>query len=123
MEAFVGSWQLEQSSDMNEIMRRLEVGFIARKAANTLKPTLTISQQEGGKFLMKTQSTFKSSELQFELGKQFNETTQDGRKVKSVFTLEADGSLKQVQTSNKQLIISRRVDGDHMINVSFGCTV
>lgn len=49
--------------------------------ANLTKPT-TIIELEGGKIILKTQSTFKSTEIIFKLGEEFDETTADDRHVK-----------------------------------------
>ena len=52
-----------------------------RLIANKLKPSQEISVADG-QWSIKTVSTFKSSELKFKLGEQFDETTPDGRNVK-----------------------------------------
>jgi len=41
-------------------------------------------KEEGGVWTIKTSTTLKSIELKFELGKEFDETTPDGREVKSL---------------------------------------
>lgn len=46
-----------------------------------LKPTTVISV-DGDKVTLKTVSTFKTTELSFKLGEEFDETTADDRKVK-----------------------------------------
>lgn len=45
------------------------------------KPT-TIIEKNGDKITIKTQSTFKNTEISFKLGEEFDETTADDRKVK-----------------------------------------
>lgn len=45
------------------------------------KPTLIISK-EGDKVVLKTQSTFKNTEISFKLGEEFDETTADDRHCK-----------------------------------------
>lgn len=57
------------------------VGLALRKMGNMVKPTLTISI-EGDKVVLKNSSTFKTTELSFKLGEEFEETTADGRNVK-----------------------------------------
>ena len=52
-----------------------------RLMASKLKPSQEISVADG-EWCIKTVSTFKTSELKFRLGQQFDETTPDGRKVK-----------------------------------------
>ena len=57
------------------------VGFATRQVANMTKPT-TIIEVNGDTVTIKTQSTFKSTEISFKLGVAFDETTADDRKVK-----------------------------------------
>lgn len=57
------------------------VGFATRKVGNMTKPT-TIISVEGDQVTLKTQSTFKNTEVSFKLGEEFDETTADDRKVK-----------------------------------------
>lgn len=45
------------------------------------KPTVIISQ-EGDKVVVRTQSTFKNTEISFKLGEEFDETTADDRNCK-----------------------------------------
>lgn len=45
------------------------------------KPTVIISQ-EAGKVVIRTQSTFKNTEISFHLGEEFDETTADDRNCK-----------------------------------------
>lgn len=56
------------------------VGLITRKMACAQKPTLIITRDEN-KIKIVTESTFKTIVLEFELGKEFDETTGDGRKM------------------------------------------
>ena len=57
------------------------VGFATRQVGNVTKPTIVISH-EGDKVVVKTQSTFKNTEISFKLGEEFDETTADDRNVK-----------------------------------------
>uniref|UniRef100_A0A0X3PUC2 Fatty acid-binding protein homolog 1 n=1 Tax=Schistocephalus solidus TaxID=70667 RepID=A0A0X3PUC2_SCHSO len=112
MDAFLGSWKLDHSEGFDEVMSRLGVNFVTRKAGNTLKPTVTVTK-EGDHYKMVTASTFKTCQFEFKLGEPFEETTLDGRKVTSTVTLEGD-VMKQVQVGDKTTEIERRIDGDHM---------
>lgn len=57
------------------------VGFATRQVGNVTKPTVIISQ-EGDKVMIRTQSTFKNTEISFTLGEEFDETTADDRNCK-----------------------------------------
>jgi fatty acid-binding protein 7 len=59
----------------------LGVGFATRQVGNVTKPTVIISQ-EGEKVVVKTQCTFKNTEISFRLGEEFDETSIDDRNCK-----------------------------------------
>ena len=76
-----------------------------RKMANTVSPTVELAKS-GDEYTLTTTSTFKSSALKFKLGEEFDEETMDGRKVKSVCTLEGN-VLTQKQNGEKPSTIVR----------------
>uniref|UniRef100_A0A452IPU2 Cytosolic fatty-acid binding proteins domain-containing protein n=1 Tax=Gopherus agassizii TaxID=38772 RepID=A0A452IPU2_9SAUR len=92
---FVGTWKLISSENFEDYMRELGVGFATRKMAGVAKPNVIISTN-GDVITIRTESTFKNTEISFKLGEEFEETTADDRKVKSILTLD-NGSLIQVQ--------------------------
>lgn len=65
------------------------VGFATRQVANMTKPT-TIIEVNGDTVIIKTQSTFKNTEISFKLG-EFDETTADDRKVQGELRKEPWG--------------------------------
>ncbi|BHF80418.1 Lipocalin / cytosolic fatty-acid binding protein [Sparganum proliferum] len=98
MDAFLGSWKLDHSDGFDEVMGRLGVNFVVRKAGNTLKPTLTITK-DGDRYKMVSSSTFKTTQFEFKMGEPFEETTPDGRKV---------------QVGDKTTEIERMIEGDRL---------
>ncbi|XP_067409666.1 fatty acid-binding protein, adipocyte-like [Emydura macquarii macquarii] len=108
---FVGTWKLISSENFEDYMRELGVGFATRKMACVAKPSVIISIN-GDVISIRTESTFKNTEFSFKLGEEFEETTADDRKVKSIITLD-NGSLIQVQKWNgKESTLKRElVDG------------
>ncbi|MBN3297687.1 FABPH protein, partial [Amia calva] len=93
------------------------VGFATRQVGSMTKPT-TIISQEGDTIILKTQSTFKNTEIKFKLGEEFDETTADDRKVKSLVTLEG-GKLIHIQKWNdKETSLVREVNGNQLVLVS-----
>nr|ABW04127.1 brain-type fatty acid binding protein [Epinephelus coioides] len=123
MEPFLGTWLLKTSENFDEYMKELGVGFATRKIGNTTKPTLIIAA-DGDKFQVKTQSLLKSTEINFKLGEEFDETTADDRKVKSVVKLE-DGKLVHLQKwDSKETSLVRAVDGNKLtLTLTFGNVV
>lgn len=57
------------------------VGMALRKMGGMAKPS-TIISIDGDKVVLKTSSTFKTTEISFKLGEEFDESTADGRNVK-----------------------------------------
>ncbi|KAM4045742.1 fatty acid-binding protein, heart [Anomaloglossus baeobatrachus] len=113
VDKFLGTWRLIESKNFDEYMIRLGVGFATRQIANVTKPT-TIISLDGDFIVLQTQSTFKNTEVKFKLNVEFDETTADDRKVKSLVTLE-DGKLKHVQKwDGKETTLLREVHDDKL---------
>lgn len=49
--------------------------------ANAASPSLDITEEDGN-YMIKTSTTFKTTEINFKLGEEFEEATADGRNVK-----------------------------------------
>nr|AAB25585.1 LMG-14=fatty acid-binding protein [mice, mammary glands, Peptide Partial, 97 aa] [Mus sp.] len=96
----------------------LGVGFATRQVASMTKPT-TIIEKNGDTITIKTQSTFKNTEINFQLGIEFDEVTADDRKVKSLVTLDG-GKLIHVQKWNGQetTLTRERVDGKLILTLT-----
>uniref|UniRef100_A0A1I7YK69 FABP domain-containing protein n=1 Tax=Steinernema glaseri TaxID=37863 RepID=A0A1I7YK69_9BILA len=100
-------------------MKEVGVGLLTRKAAGSMKPLMEVTI-DGDKWKMHSTTTMKSHTLEFELGKECDTTTADGRKMKSVFTFD-DGKLVQkeskISNSDKDSLITRHVEGDKLVTV------
>lgn len=94
----------------------LGVGMVLRKMGNTVSPTVEITQ-DGDTYTLTTTSTFKTSAISFKLGEEFDEETLDGRKVKSVITLDGN-KLTQEQKGDKPSTIVREFTDSELITVS-----
>lgn len=112
MDFAAGTWDLTGSENFDEYMKVVGVGLVTRKMGNTIKPSQIITV-DGDKWTIKTVSTFKNSEINFTLGQEFEENTIDGRKAKSVMTLEGK-KLTCIQTSEPVSTITREWDDDTM---------
>ncbi|TKR94166.1 hypothetical protein L596_008490 [Steinernema carpocapsae] len=115
---FLGKWQVVESENFDDYMKEVGVGFVTRKAAGSLKPVMEVTI-DNGKWKMYSTTTMKSHTLEFELGKEVDTTTADGRKMKSTFTLGADGKLvqdeKKISSGDKDSVITRYVQGEKLI--------
>ncbi|PZC78673.1 sodium/calcium exchanger regulatory protein 1 [Helicoverpa armigera] len=95
---FVGKkYKMVSSENFDEFMKAIGVGLITRKAANAVTPTVEL-RKDGDTYTLVTSSTFKTTEVKFKPGEEFDEERADGAKVKSVCTFEGN-TLKQVQKS------------------------
>ncbi|XP_065147126.1 fatty acid-binding protein, heart [Paramisgurnus dabryanus] len=113
MECFCGTWNLKESKNFDEYMKGLGVGFATRQVGSMTKPTLVISQ-EGDVVTLKTVSTFKTTEINFKLGVEFDETTADDRKCKSVVTLDGDKLVHIQRWDGKETSLVRKVEGNNL---------
>ncbi|XP_023140905.1 fatty acid-binding protein, heart [Amphiprion ocellaris] len=112
-DAFVGTWNLKSSEKFDEYMKELGVGFATRKIGGVTKPT-TIISVDGDTVTVKTQSTIKNTEISFKLGEEFDETTADDRKVKSIVTVDS-GKLVHIQRwDGKETSLVREVSGNSL---------
>ncbi|XP_049631169.1 fatty acid-binding protein, heart [Suncus etruscus] len=123
VEAFVGTWKLVDSKNFDDYMKELGVGFATRQVASMTKPT-TIIEVNGEVIVIKTQSTFKSTEISFKMGEEFDETTADDRKVKTTVTLDG-GKLIQVQKwdGKESKIVRELIDGKLILTLTYGKVV
>uniref|UniRef100_A0AC34FA56 Cytosolic fatty-acid binding proteins domain-containing protein n=1 Tax=Panagrolaimus sp. ES5 TaxID=591445 RepID=A0AC34FA56_9BILA len=114
---FAGKWDFESSENFDEYMKAVGVGLITRKVANNAKPTL-VFEICGDHWAIKSLSAIKNVTVEFDLGKEFEETTADGRKCMSTFTLEG-GKLHQIQKATKKderdSTFNRYIEGGKLI--------
>lgn len=69
------------SSLINSSLLSTGVGLITRKAANAVTPTVEL-RKEGDVYNLVTSSTFKTTEVKFKPGEEFDEDRADGAKVR-----------------------------------------
>ncbi|XP_042301678.1 fatty acid-binding protein 5-like [Sceloporus undulatus] len=111
-DAFLGKWRLIFSEGFGEYMKILGVSMPMRKLGSMAKPDITFSR-EGDKYMVKTESTFKTSDFSFKLGEKFEEDMIDGRKTQTLITLDDNNVLTQHQQwdGKKNTITRNIVDG------------
>jgi len=107
--AFIGTWNLESSDNFDAYMKAVGVGMIMAKMASTAKPKMTISVSDDGTWTLKSETTFKTTKVEFKLGVEFEETTADDRKMKTTITLDGN-TLTQDQKGETPSTIIREVD-------------
>ncbi|XP_036411188.1 fatty acid binding protein 4a [Megalops cyprinoides] len=115
VDKFVGTWRMVSSENFDEYMKALGVGFATRQVGNMAKPNLIFSVDDQGVICMKSQSTFKTTEVKFKLNEEFDETTADDRRTRTTVTLE-NGKLVQKQCwDGKDTTLEREVTDGKMI--------
>ncbi|XP_008054573.1 fatty acid-binding protein, heart isoform X2 [Carlito syrichta] len=123
VDAFLGTWKLVDSKNFDDYMKSLGVGFATRQVACMTKPT-TIIQKDGDTIILKTQSTFKNTEISFKLGVEFDETTADDRKVKSIVTLDGSKLIHLQKWDGQETTLVREIiDGKLILTLTHGNAV
>ncbi|XP_038059816.1 fatty acid-binding protein, liver-like [Patiria miniata] len=99
MAQFNGTYKLdpESSQNLDEFMKAIGVSEEMRKVGSSLIPEVTMETADGNHFKMTTVTAFATVVVEFNLGEEQEITTADGRKTKSVYSLEGN-TLKQVET-------------------------
>uniref|UniRef100_A0A8C9P5T0 Cytosolic fatty-acid binding proteins domain-containing protein n=1 Tax=Spermophilus dauricus TaxID=99837 RepID=A0A8C9P5T0_SPEDA len=111
---FLGTWKLVSSENFEDYMKELGVNAAARNAAVLVKPNVIISM-DGDKVKMRTESSFKNTEISFKLGEEFDETTADDRNVKSIVTLDSGSMIHVQKWLDKETTIKRKIVDGKMV--------
>ncbi|KAM6214801.1 fatty acid-binding protein 12 [Rhynchocyon petersi] len=111
---FQGTWRSVSCENFEEYMKDLGIGRASRKLGCLAKPTVTISTS-GDVITIKIKSIFKNSEISFKLGEEFEETTPDGHKTKSIITLDNDSLVQVLDWNGKETTITRKLEDGKMI--------
>ena len=120
MAEYVGKYQRTRVEKFDEFLKELDVNYILRKAAYAANPEFEVFL-DGNDIKFKTSTMLKSIELTFTIGKEFEEKTFDGRKVRGIVTME-DNKFISIQNNVKEGGISTKIvrefKGDEMIQSS-----
>ncbi|XP_063847871.1 fatty acid-binding protein-like [Scylla paramamosain] len=100
MVQFNGTYKLEKNENLDEFLSKMDVGFMKRKLALSVKPTVVV-EVEGDKWKLVTHTPASTVTWTFTLGAEVTLPTNDGREVRAVFTLEGD-KLIQKTLSGKE---------------------
>ncbi|XP_004612782.1 fatty acid-binding protein, intestinal [Sorex araneus] len=114
--ALNGSWKVDRSENYEKFMEKMGINMVKRKLAAHDNLKLTISQ-DGNKFTIKESSTFRTIELAFELGVNFNYSLADGTELSGTWNMEGSklvGKFTRVD-NGKELNAVREVVGDEMV--------
>ncbi|KAJ1206378.1 hypothetical protein NDU88_001783 [Pleurodeles waltl] len=114
--AFNGTWKVERSENYDKFMEVMGVNIMKRKLAahDNLK---IIIQQDGNTFVVKESSTFRTLEITFTLGVEFEYSLADGTELVGAWNIEGDklvGSFKRKDNGN-ELKTWREIIGDELV--------
>ncbi|XP_012718056.2 fatty acid-binding protein, liver [Fundulus heteroclitus] len=97
IDPFVGTWSLDTSENFDEYLKEVGVNALKRGVATASSPDVVISKADDGFISMKAGNIMTPHKIKFKLNEEFDETTIDGRKARSTFTIE-NGKLVQKQS-------------------------
>ncbi|XP_057388223.1 fatty acid-binding protein 9 [Balaenoptera acutorostrata] len=113
-EPFLGTWKLVSSENFDEYMKQLGVSAAVQSLAGLAKPRITISTDRD-KVNIKTESSFKNTEISFKLGEEFDETTSDNQKVKSIIALDGGSMIHFQKWLGKETTIKGQIVDGKMV--------
>ncbi|KAL0970502.1 hypothetical protein UPYG_G00242950 [Umbra pygmaea] len=87
--AFNGTWKVNRNENYDKFMEQMGINVVKRKLAEHDNLKMTI-QQTGDKFHITESSTFRTKEIDFTLGVQFDYALADGTEVSGTWVLEGD---------------------------------
>jgi len=127
-----GTYSLEGSSNFDSYLKELGVGFILRQLAQVAQPTVTVdrncsatptpSEAEFCIWTIHTDAAVRQHTISFHLGEEVEDTTMDGRSVRSKFSQDVANQLEEEQTGEgKTTLLVRSFYEDRMeVNMRVG---
>ncbi|XP_015782223.1 fatty acid-binding protein [Tetranychus urticae] len=112
-DGFVGDYNLVTSENFDDFLKALGVGMILRKTAGALKPSFHVAKDGEDAFTFKSVSTFKTTEIKFKLGEEFEQKRMDGVLCKCVITKDGNKFIEE-QKSDPPAKIVREFNGDEL---------
>ncbi|KAM3857376.1 fatty acid-binding protein, intestinal-like [Diretmus argenteus] len=114
--AFNGTWKVDRSENYDKFMEQMGINIMKRKLAEHDNLKITI-EQTGDNFHIKESSTFRTKDIDFTLGAQFDYALADGTEVSGVWELEGEmlkGKFSR-KDNNKILTTTRSLVGDELV--------
>ncbi|XP_017574773.1 fatty acid-binding protein, intestinal-like [Pygocentrus nattereri] len=87
--AFNGTWKIDRNDNYDKFMEQMGINLMKRKLAEHDNLKLII-EQNGDKFTIKESSTFRSKDIEFTLGVQFDYSLADGTELTGAWVMEGD---------------------------------
>ncbi|NWT39279.1 fatty acid-binding protein, intestinal [Rissa tridactyla] len=114
--AFNGTWKVEKNENYEKFMEVMGVNIMKRKlgAHDNLKITI---QQDGNKFTVKESSNFRTVDIEFNLGVNFEYSLADGTELTGAWNMEGNklvGTFTR-KDNGKVLTAYREIIGDELV--------
>ncbi|NXX51186.1 FABPI protein, partial [Tricholaema leucomelas] len=114
--ALNGTWKIDRNDNYEKFMEAMGVNIMKRKlgAHDNLKITI---QQDGNKFIVKEASNFRTIDIEFTLGVNFEYSLADGTELSGSWNMEGNklvGSFTR-KDNGKVLTACREIVGDELV--------
>ncbi|KAJ6223913.1 hypothetical protein RDWZM_002458 [Blomia tropicalis] len=109
-----GKYKLATSENFDPFLKEIGVSLVTRKLANAASPSLDVSQDDEGFYVIKATAPFKTQTTKFKLGEEFDEERMDGKKVKSIVTAEGNTYTQIQKDKDLEIKYIREFTGDEI---------
>ncbi|NWJ10954.1 FABPI protein, partial [Crypturellus undulatus] len=114
--AFNGTWKVDRNENYEKFMEAMGLNVMKRKlgAHDNLK---IVIQQDGNKFTVKESSNFRSIEIEFTLGVNFDYSLADGTELNGSWNIEGNKLVGKFtrKDNGKELMAFREIIGDELV--------
>ncbi|XP_027742764.1 fatty acid-binding protein, intestinal isoform X1 [Empidonax traillii] len=114
--AFNGTWKIDRNENYEKFMEAMGVNLMKRKlgAHDNLKITI---QQDGIKFTVKEASNFRTIEIEFTLGVNFDYSLADGTEMNGKWDMEGNKLVGTFTRKDNQKVLKayREIVGDELV--------
>ncbi|KAG5667204.1 hypothetical protein PVAND_015195 [Polypedilum vanderplanki] len=111
--------QISRDEFYDEYLKGLGYNYLIRKIATNLFITSKLSKINDEEFKIETSTLLSSQALTFKIGKEIENFTIEGRKVKSTFTIDDNKLIeKQIEGDKKVTIVRKFHDSELIIDLS-----
>ena len=114
----LGKYKLASSDNFDAFLKEIGIGLVTRKMANAASPSLEISQEEDGHIVLKAIAPFRTQTTCFKPGLEFDEERMDGKKVKSIVTIDGNTYTQIQRDGDLEIKYIREFVGDEIKVVS-----
>ncbi|CAF1455051.1 unnamed protein product [Rotaria magnacalcarata] len=121
IEALFGTWDYVDGDNMDEYLKELGIGMMGRMMAKQVKSRLIITETDD-KSALRTETTFKTTVLEFTPGVECNETTADRREFKGIIQFDDGKWIQTMHDKNGKLsMITRWIDEKYQKQIILEC--